>query len=155
MNLKLNLLNGKLKSIIISNERLRYWKVIAIIRGYYEIHSEINEYNSNYWSKFLCIFWFNMSSVISLIFFVQLFSGNYFFKLLVIPLIFLFSGFLLFIIHISSDIYIESNNSYQLLNSLFFTTRTEGRVVYRFGPSLEFYWTLTFPDFIVNRLYFV
>ena len=67
LKIKLNLLNEKLKSIIKSNKYLRYSKVIIIIRDYYKIHSEINEYNSNYWSIFLSLIWLNITIIISII----------------------------------------------------------------------------------------
>ena len=49
----------------------------------------------------------------------MIFSDNIWFIITIIPINLFFISILLFIIHISAAIYIESNNSYQLFNSLF------------------------------------
>ena len=111
--------NEQIKFILKNNKYLRYSQILAIMSRLYKIHDEINEYNCCFWSKYLCIFWFNITAVISLLISFILFSNNLSFKLLLMPIILLFIGILYFIIHISAAIHSESNNSYKLFNSLY------------------------------------
>ena len=119
LKLKLVLYNDKLKSILKIDKYMSYSKIFAIIRRLYKIHNEINDYNCNYWSKYLCIFWFNITAIISLMTASLLFSDNLLYSLFAVPVLFFFIGILFFTIHISAIIYIESYNSYKLFNSLF------------------------------------
>ena len=98
----------------------KYFPIIRFSVELNAIYVEINEYNSNYWSTFLCIIWFTITAVISSFLYLVLFTKVPIIIYLIICFVFiLFSLILILIIRISSAIYIESNNSYLLLNSLF------------------------------------
>jgi len=115
---KILLINTKLKSII-EKRSICNKNVMKFIRELNAIYYEINEYNSNYWSKFLLIIWFTISSIIALLTFVMLFSEqNIIFKIFLSFFALIFTSILIFIINISSDVYNEANNSYILFNSL-------------------------------------
>ena len=115
---KILLINTKLKSII-EKRSICNKNVMKFIRELNAIYYEINEYNSNYWSKFLLIIWFTISSIIALLTFVVLFSEqNIIFKIFLSFFALIFTSILIFIINISSDVYNEANNSYILFNSL-------------------------------------
>ena len=116
LKMKFNLLVKNLKNIGSTQKS----NIYSIIQKYTQILSEISEYNYSYYSMFLFIIWLNISSIISIITYLFIFvKTNLIFKLLLIPINIFFITILLIIIHISAAIYIESNNSYQLLNSLF------------------------------------
>ena len=119
LKLKLVSYNNNLKSILKINKYIRYSQIKSIIKSLFKIHNEINEYNCNFWSKYLCIFYFNIATVISSLMSTILFFNKFLYSLLIIPILLLFVGILIFTIHISADIYIESNRSYQIFNSLY------------------------------------
>jgi len=111
---KLLLININIKSFFIKSKNFKY-----LLNNLNAIYCEINEYNSNYWSKFLLIIWFTISSIIALLTFVVLFSEqNIIFKIFLSFFALIFTSILIFIINISSDVYNEANNSYILFNSL-------------------------------------
>ena len=116
---KLKIITNKLKQIIRNNKRKQSINVWNILREMNSVYDEINEYNSNYWSKFLAIIWITFSFIISSAIFLSLFTKVVIYLKIIITLFALiFSIILIFIIHISSVIYIEINNSYVLLNSI-------------------------------------
>ena len=92
---------------------------------------QINEYNNIYWSKYLLIVWITFGAIISFMSDLA-FSSNVKIVLKICAIIgFCYYGsVLLFIIQISSKLYIEVNNTYFLMNSLLLSK-------YRFGLSLK------------------
>ena len=112
-----------------------------------EIYIEINEYNDNYWNQYLFAVWITFGLTINFSFYLFLFCNTFYIKVIslivfllinyllyifisnnvfIIKIAFfvgviLFSLFLIFIIEISSALYIEANKTYVLLNSLLFS----------------------------------
>ena len=87
------------------------------------IYSEISNYNDIFWSRYLCILWFTLSAMISTTFYISFLSNsNIINKIALFTFFMVFSLILLFIIRISSLIYIEANNSYKMLNSIIAST---------------------------------
>ena len=133
----LKFFNKILRNLINSSIFVNNKNILAIIENFHQIYKEINEYNNNYWSKFLCIIWLNISVIIACICSLALFLDNILiFKIAIIPLILYFISILIFIIRISAAIYIESNNSYQLFNSLFclirYRTVVKFKVIFKY-----------------------
>ena len=79
---KLNILNENLKLIIKSNKYIGCSNILYIIDNYYKIHDNIHIFNTNYWSKFLCIIWFNITFIITIIMYLLLFFENNLMKIL-------------------------------------------------------------------------
>ena len=133
LRLKIMALNEYLKQCINNRNIFRkYSNIISIIKSFNQIYLEINEYNSNYWTIFLSIIWINISVILVSINFVLIISNNAFiFKLFLIPFELLFLLLILFIIHISSQISFQSNNSYQLFNTLFCLIRRKNIIKFK------------------------
>ena len=55
------------RQVIQSIQLSRYQNLRQIIQNYYQIYSEINEYNTTFWSKYLFVFWLSFGSVIVMI----------------------------------------------------------------------------------------
>ena len=126
LRLKLNDLNKCLLNIFGNNENINiniiYMK--TIMKRYNDIFLEINDYNLNYWSKFLGIFWLNISAIISTICYIEFFGNNtILYKTAIFPFIFLYSYLLLIIIHICAQIQYNTYKSYKLFNSIFYNIR--------------------------------
>ena len=121
LRLKFENLLKRLKILIQTNHRMNSHYIKAIINEFNKIYSDINEYNSNYWSIYLLIIWINFGVLITFSTYDLLFDKEnvILFKLLSILVVFIYSSIFLMIINISSAIYIDSNNSYKLFNSLF------------------------------------
>ena len=119
--LKIKVINENLKINQILNSKLRLTNlnIKLILRSMKSLHSEIIEYNNNYWSEF--IFW--ILSITITIMNMCLFYAIYgyivilrpLFALIVITFIFLLSIILIISSSISSEVF----NSYILLNKLF------------------------------------
>ena len=63
------------RQVIQSIQLSRYQNLRQIIQNYYQIYSEINEYNTTFWSKYLFVFWLTFGSLIVLSSKVNYLSG--------------------------------------------------------------------------------
>ena len=54
------------RQVIQSIQLSRYQNLRQIIQNYYQIYSEINEYNTTFWSKYLFVFWLSYGSIVVL-----------------------------------------------------------------------------------------
>ena len=98
----------------------RFLKIKQIIQTFDSILSEINEYNTTFWSTILLLFWFAFGSAIVVILFITIFLP----LILIIKLIFIYAliiyfSIFLFIIFIASSLNSTVNNSYKIFNRLF------------------------------------
>ena len=104
-----------LKKKIIFNRNI----IIKNIFSLDSLYSEINEYNTKLWSKYLLTIWLIMGSLISLTLFVIISSKiNNLMRILCSFGLFLFITTFLLIINTSSSVNYEANKSYKLFNSL-------------------------------------
>ena len=93
--------------------------MMKMIRSLNSLYSEINEYNTKFWSKYLLSIWLIMGSLINIILYLLLFSEiNILFKIIFIFGLIIFITTFLFIINTSSSVNYEANKSYKLFNSL-------------------------------------
>ena len=81
------------------------------------VYLEINDYNNNFWSKYLFLFWISIVAMLSTAFNIAFTSKFISIKIFIIIDVTIGSLLLLFIIYISSAIYMEANKTYNLLNS--------------------------------------
>jgi len=112
-------LKSKLKVI---NERLRQknrlLNLYKIIKQLNSIYSEIDEYNNNYWSKFLFWVWMLFGLMINTLLFTAIFGVMPLFIRLLFTFAAIFFVFILtFIISTASSVNLEASRSYELLNS--------------------------------------
>ena len=119
LKLKLKHMNDSLIFYSNNRKRKRFLNLLKITKNFNSIYCEIEDYDNNYWSKFLLFVWLTCSTIISTISFFILF-GEMPFILRIFCLYFdLFYIMLLYmLIKLSSDVYNEANNSHQLLSTL-------------------------------------
>jgi len=113
-NLVINLKSSKIYQINHS---------IDLIKSLNSLYLEINDYNSNYWSKFLLLIWLTYSAISDSLLYSTIFGKmNLLSRILFIYAAISMSSSLLLIISIASSVNSEANKSYQLLNSLMITS---------------------------------
>jgi hypothetical protein len=120
--LKIKLINenSRIKNIIYSRSRINNSRIKLILNSLNAIHSEIDEFNSNYWNKFL--FWILILDIIIIDFTIYsvLFGRlNIFLNLVGLYIVLTFISLLVFLLNIASSVSYEANNSYKLLIKLF------------------------------------
>ena len=103
-------------------EKFNYYQnhvfITKTIRELNAIYIEINEYNRNYWSKYLLAVWATISFLnCYIIHLVIISNSHYLIKLIAFLTLVVFLSQLLFIIHISSQLYNQAKYSYILFNS--------------------------------------
>jgi len=119
IKIKLKELNNEITLMSLSKRKINGQTVGDMIRSLSSIYSEINEYNSNYWSKYFLTIWliFGFCIVVSL--YVIIFIGmNIICRIVLIYAIGTLVLIFLFIINTASSVNLEANKSYKLLNSL-------------------------------------
>jgi hypothetical protein len=115
LKLKIKRINDGLKNNLKSKNGFNSAKKIRSLNKIYE---EIDDYNNNYWSKFLLCIWISIVSIISTFVYLSIFREMEIInKLIVICVAVLFICFLLLVINTSSSVHSESNKTYRLLNS--------------------------------------
>ena len=98
------------------------YKIIQVIdKTYYEI----DLYNRIYWCKFLGIFWLTIRSLIALLTFVKFLGNvdNLIVRVITASYLFNDTILLLFIIHISNNLYNKPIVTYKLINSYLSSNR--------------------------------
>jgi len=100
-----------------------YLFIKKTIRELNDIYEEISEYNTKYWAKYLFTFWFIFSVIITFYIYLGVFIEKRLFgRILLFYATFIYFSGLLYIIHISSALYITANNTYKVLNSFILHT---------------------------------
>ena len=117
LKIKINALNERL---IEMKRRKRFIRIRETLQSFDSLYSEINEYNTTFWSKILFIFWTLLGTIIVFVFYICIFSkvdsiALFIFEYILIVLVFSF----LFIIFTTSSVTYCANKSYKTLNSLF------------------------------------
>jgi hypothetical protein len=93
-------------------------KVQHIIEILNSIYAEIDDYNSNYWSKFLFIIWITFAAIINTgIYFILFIEMNSILKIIFIYFTIQFILIMVLIINTTASVNLEANKSYSLLNS--------------------------------------
>jgi hypothetical protein len=114
---KLKTINNSLRKL--SDRRvITYKKVLHILKNLDSIYEEIDDYNSNYWSKFLFIIWVTFATLINTMFyFIFFIEMNLILKIIFIYFTIQFLLILLLIINTTASVSLKANKSYSLLNS--------------------------------------
>jgi hypothetical protein len=114
---KLKTVNNSLRKL--SDRRvITYKKVLDILENLDSIHKEIDDYNSNYWSKFLFIIWITFAAIINTgIYFIFFIEMNSILKMLFIYFTIQFILILFLIINTTASVNSEANKSCSILNS--------------------------------------
>jgi len=119
VKIKLREVNDKLSNKIKNNMRVTSYHFIQIIRDLSSIYSEINDYNNNFWSKYLLSIWLIFGSVINTTLYLTIFGNmNIICRIVFIYSITVFVLTFMFIMNTGSSVTLEANRSYKLLNSL-------------------------------------
>ena len=94
--------------------------IVSQLKAMNSLYKEINEYNSQFWSQYFLVFWFNMGSSISIYIYIVLFSGlNIIQKVTVFYSLICFCILSLFMVFTASSVNYEAKKSYKILNHLF------------------------------------
>jgi hypothetical protein len=92
-------------------------RVLKAIKSLDSKYSELEEYNVNYWSKYLLSVWLIFGAFINFLFYCLLFVEiNFTQKLIVVYISILLSTTFLLIINTASSVNYEANKVYKLLN---------------------------------------
>ena len=119
LKFKFNALNER---ILIIKSAKRFTRIQSMIESIYSLILEINEYNTNYWSKFLLTFWLtNGVTVILYIYICVFLSMPLIPKLVMAYITVLLVITFLFLIFTASSVTLTANNTHKSLNSLFIT----------------------------------
>ena len=117
LKLKINSLN---ESLIEMKRRKRFIRIRETLQSLDSLYSEINEYNTTFWSKILGTFWLFLGSNCILLIFVVLFVEIVLFAKILFIYGSIFLGvIILFLIFKASSVTYSANKSYKTLNSLF------------------------------------
>ncbi len=117
---KIRSINEELKSKINKKSKYHSWEVKYYVKSLDQIYRELNDYNTNYWSKFLFLNWVLLATVINTVLYLTIFA-----KLnLIARIVFIYSSiFFIFIIILvinnASSVTYEANKSYNLFNSYY------------------------------------
>jgi len=119
IKIKLREVNQSLKNKIKNKVRITSGYTTQIIKNLTSIYYEINDYNNNFWSKYLLSIWLILGSVINTDLYLSIFGEMH----IICRIIFIYSFFVftltfMFIINTASSVNLEANRSYKLLNSL-------------------------------------
>ena len=119
IKIKLSEINEILSNNIRKHKRTNRIYLSKILFQLNLIYSEINEYNTSFWSKYLLSIWLILGSVINLIlYFVLFFKFNLIMKSLFAYILLLIIMKFVFIMNTASSVNYEANKSYKLLNSI-------------------------------------
>jgi hypothetical protein len=143
-----------IKNILLINKVKRYYKQYERIhRSLNSVYSEINEYNSNFWSKYMLTIWFVFGTDVDAVLYCALFSEvNIVCEMLFkFGFILLFTNFI-FIINTASSVHLEAKKSFKLLNKLMACNqRTFSYKMNLKVRKIEIILKTFFKNFFVNR----
>ena len=113
LKLKQREVNNNLRKIIENKERIKIFD-----SKFSQIYEKINEYDSNYWSKFVAITWICFSCLVSTVIFLFIFEeSSIIIKYMLGYAAVVLASIQLLIIHMSSSVNYESKKTYKLLAS--------------------------------------
>ena len=115
LKFKINSLNERL---IEMKRRMRFIRIRETLQSFDSLYSEINEYNTTFWSKFLFIFWLTYGLNVILFLYITIFIEMSLILKVIFGYtltIFLFS--FLFVIFTASSVTYCANKSYKTLHS--------------------------------------
>ena len=116
LRLKIYSLN---ESLLEMKRRKRFIRIRETLQSFDSLYSEINEYDSTYWSKILFCFWLILGTMNVFNLYVCLFvSMTFVLKIIFFYYLFFWSSCFLFIIFTTSSVTYCANKSYKTLNSL-------------------------------------
>ena len=94
--------------------------LINIIYSLHSIYIEVNEINSNYWSKFLFWIWISLAFIINTLAFESIYGKmDLIVRFILIYVCIIFICILFMVIKTASSVHFEANKSYKLLNSCY------------------------------------
>jgi hypothetical protein len=119
MRIKTNECNNKIRNYLKNRIALNDKRAENLMTELNLIYSEIEDYNQNYWSKYLFWVWILLSTIINMFLYLAIFAKvNFLFRFVFIygSIVFIFT--LILIINSASSVHLEVNKSYQLIYSL-------------------------------------
>jgi hypothetical protein len=119
MRIKTNECNNKIRNYLKNRIALNDKRAENLMTELNLIYSEIEDYNQNYWSKYLFWVWILLSTIINMFLYLAIFAKvNFIFRFVFIygSIVFIFT--LILIINSASSVHLEVNKSYQLIYSL-------------------------------------
>ena len=128
LNIKINALNERL---IEMKRRKRFIRIRETLQSFDSLYSEINEYNTTFWAKFLFSFWVTFGSFNVLFIYIILFVPlNFIIKLVEVYNMLLWLFCFLFVIFTASSVTYCANKSYKTLNSLIISYSKHNKHLY-------------------------
>ena len=137
LKIKINALNERL---IEMKRRKRFIRIRETLQSFDSLYSEIDEYNTTFWSKFLFSFWLTFGSFNVLFLYIILFAPlNYVIKIFLVYNMLLWLFCFLFIIFTASSVTYCAKKSYKTLNSLIISYSKHNKQLYyiRFPTKLQ------------------
>jgi hypothetical protein len=120
LKIKLQNINTEIKNEVLNKSKLNNNIVKYFTNSLNSIYLEINEYNANYWSKFLFLFLFLLNTCINSLLYKSIFGNSGAFLQITIRYVVSICIFMLLMLFIiASSVFAEVKNSYGLLNRLF------------------------------------
>jgi len=122
MKYKISSVNKNLVINLKSSKIFQISHLIDLIKSLNSLYLEINDYNNNYWSKFLFSIWMIFSATSDSLLYSTIFGKMILLnRILLMYAVITISLGLLLIISVASSVNTEANKSYKLLNSLMIT----------------------------------
>jgi hypothetical protein len=119
LKIKLREVNNELINKIGKRIRITNARTIILIKKLSSIYSEIDDYNNNFWSKYLLSIWLILGSVINTTLYLSIFGEMHIiFRIIFIYSVSVFIITFMFIVNIASSVTFEAMRSYKLLNNL-------------------------------------
>jgi hypothetical protein len=119
ITIKTNECNNKIRNYLKNGIALNNKRAKNLITELNSIYSEIEDYNQNYWSKYLFWVWILFATIINMFIYLSIFSRVNF----ILRFVYIYGSIvviitLILIINSASSVYLEVNKSYQLIYSL-------------------------------------
>ena len=129
LKMKINSLNERLSEI---QKRKRFIRIREILQSFDSLYSEINEYNTTFWSKILFFFWFLFGNIIIFSLVTILFGNlDLISHFIIFYTLFTFGLLFLLVIFTASSVTYCANKSYKTLNSLIISYSKHNKHLYR------------------------
>jgi hypothetical protein len=117
---KIRSINEELKSRINKKSKYHSWEVKYFVKPLDHIYGELNDYNTNYWSKFLFLIWGLLATVINTVLYLTIFAElNLIARMLLTYSSIFFIFIIILVINNASSVAYEANKSYNLFNSYY------------------------------------
>ena len=104
--------------------------IVSQLKAMNSLYKEINEYNSQFWSQYFLLFWFNNGISISINIFIIFFSDfNIIYKIILFYAMICLFVLFLFMVFTASSVNYEAKKSYKILNHLFVSKFVQKRII--------------------------